>query len=167
MAKYWCLVMPYIGTQKILKYPWNQIEFTNRRDIESIFFLLKKQFNILQYGLSAVLGSLRIWLNSLTNFSLAAKMISMHSFDLVDVFLINALLYYRFTKLEHSLNLLILVPFFVSSTISFIIFWDFSMFYQNFLSPQVKRWTIISYKHGSYELLHEFHNNVRLRILEN
>ena len=26
------------------------------------------------------------------------------------------------------------------------------MFYQNFLSPQVKRWAIITYKHGMYEL---------------
>ena len=33
------------------------------------------------------------------------------------------------------------------ATISFIIFWDFSMFYQVFLSPQMKRWAIITYKH--------------------
>ena len=37
------------------------------------------------------------------------------------------------------------------STISFIIFCDFSMFYQIFLSPEVKRWAIITYKHGIYE----------------
>ena len=41
------------------------------------------------------------------------------------------------------------------STISFIIFGDFSMFYQIFLSPQVKRCVIITYKHGVYELPHE------------
>ena len=29
------------------------------------------------------------------------------------------------------------------------------MFYQIFLSPQVKRWAIITYKHGIYELPHE------------
>ena len=29
------------------------------------------------------------------------------------------------------------------------------MFYQFFLSPQVKRWVIITYKHGIYELPHE------------
>ena len=37
----------------------------------------------------------------------------------------------------------------------------------NFLSPEVKRWTIITYKHGIYELLHELSNNLRLRILGN
>ena len=29
------------------------------------------------------------------------------------------------------------------------------MFYQIFLSPQVKRWAIITYKHGTYQLPHE------------
>ena len=53
------------------------------------------------------------------------------------------------------------------TTISFIIFSDFSMFYQIFLSPQVKRWVIITYKHGIYELPHELLNNLRLRKLEN
>ena len=37
-------------------------------------------------------------------------------------------------------------------TISLKIFWDFLMFYQIFLSLQVKRWAIITYKHGMYEL---------------
>ena len=37
------------------------------------------------------------------------------------------------------------------------------MFYQIFLSPQVKRWAIITYKHGIYELPHELPNNLRLR----
>ena len=41
------------------------------------------------------------------------------------------------------------------------------MFYQIFLSPQVKRWAINTYKHGIYELPHEFPNDLRLRILEN
>ena len=41
------------------------------------------------------------------------------------------------------------------------------MFYQIFLSPKVKRWAIITYKHGIYELLHDLLNNVRLRILVN
>ena len=39
-----------------------------------------------------------------------------------------------------------------SSTISVIKFWDFSMFYQIFLSPQVKQFAIITYKHGIREL---------------
>ena len=41
------------------------------------------------------------------------------------------------------------------------------MFYQIFLSPQMKQWTIITYKHGIDELLHELPNGLRLRILEN
>ena len=44
------------------------------------------------------------------------------------------------------------LPF--STTIIFIIFCDFLKFYQIFLSPQVKRCTIISYKHRIYELPH-------------
>ena len=53
----------------------------------------------------------------------------------------------------------------LQATISFIIFWDFLMFYQIYLSPQVKRWAIISYKHGIYELSHELPNDLRLRKL--
>ena len=41
------------------------------------------------------------------------------------------------------------------------------MFYQIILSPQVKRWGIITYKHGIYELPRELPNNLRLRILGN
>ena len=37
------------------------------------------------------------------------------------------------------------------------------MFYQIFLSPQVKRWTIITCKYGTYELPHELPNDLRLR----
>ena len=36
------------------------------------------------------------------------------------------------------------------------------MFYQTFLSPQVKRWAIITYKHGIYKLLHRLPNDLRL-----
>ena len=52
-------------------------------------------------------------------------------------------------------------------TIIVIIFWDFLIFDQIFLSPQVKRSVIISNKHGIYELPHEFSNNWRLRVLGN
>ena len=41
------------------------------------------------------------------------------------------------------------------------------MDYQIFLSPQVKRDAIITYKHGIYELPHELRNDLRLRILGN
>ena len=41
------------------------------------------------------------------------------------------------------------------------------MFCQLFLSPQVKRSVIISYKYGIYKLPHELPNNLRLRILGN
>ena len=57
-------------------------------------------------------------------------------------------------KLCLNIMILCLVDTWVA-TISFIIFWDFSMFYQTFLSPPVKRWPIITYKHGMYELPHE------------
>ena len=53
----------------------------------------------------------------------------------------------------------------IVAAISFTIFWDFSMFYQIFISLQVKRWVIITYKHGIYELSHELPNDLRLRIL--
>ena len=52
-----------------------------------------------------------------------------------------------------------------ATTIIPIIFWDFLMFYQTFLSPQVKRWTIITYKHRICELPHKLPNDLRLRIL--
>ena len=41
------------------------------------------------------------------------------------------------------------------------------MFCQMFLSPQVKRCAIITYKHGIYELSHALPNGLRLRKLEN
>ena len=40
-----------------------------------------------------------------------------------------------------------------TSTINCIIFWDFLMFYQILLSPQVKQRAIITYKHGIYSCL--------------
>ena len=39
------------------------------------------------------------------------------------------------------------------------------MFYQIFLSPQVKRWAIITYKNGIYELPHELLDDLRLKDL--
>ena len=41
------------------------------------------------------------------------------------------------------------------------------MFYQILLSPQVKQWAIITYKHGIYKLPHELPNDLRRRILGN
>ena len=60
--------------------------FTKRGGIEGIFLLLKKRFNIFQYVLGAVSGLLSFLLSSLIYFSLAAKIISVHSFDLVSAF---------------------------------------------------------------------------------
>ena len=40
------------------------------------------------------------------------------------------------------------------------------MFWQIFISPQVKRSAIISYKHGIYELPQELPNNLSLKKLE-
>ena len=41
------------------------------------------------------------------------------------------------------------------------------MLYQIFLSPQVKRCAIITYKHSIYELPHELPNDIRVRMLGN
>ena len=41
------------------------------------------------------------------------------------------------------------------------------MFLQIFLSPQVKRSAIITYKHGIYKLSHELPNKLKLKILGN
>ena len=48
-----------------------------------------------------------------------------------------------------------------------MIFRGFSMFYQIFLSPQVKRWAIITYKHSIYDLPHELPNDLIFRTLGN
>ena len=48
----------------------------------------------------------------------------------------------------------------------FIIFWDFLMFHEVSLSPQVKGCAIITYKHDTYKLPHKLPNDLRLRILE-
>ena len=61
---------------------------------------------------------------------------------------------------------LLKVLFWVDS-ISFIIFGDFSIFYQIFVSQQVKRCAIITYKLGIYELPHKLPNDLSLRILGN
>ena len=47
------------------------------------------------------------------------------------------------------------------TTIIFMIFWEFLVFYQISLSPKVKRWAIITNKHGVYELPHELPNDLR------
>ena len=49
--------------------------------------------------------------------------------------------------------------------IIFILLWNFLVFYQISLSPQVKRSAIISDKYDIYELSHEFPNDLRLRKL--
>ena len=41
------------------------------------------------------------------------------------------------------------------------------MFYQIFLSPQVKRCANTTYKHGIYELRHESSNDLILMVLGN
>ena len=42
-----------------------------------------------------------------------------------------------------------------------IIFWDFLMYDQIFLSPQLKWSVIISNKNGIYELPHKFPNEIK------
>ena len=48
-----------------------------------------------------------------------------------------------------------------------LIFWDFLIFYQIFLSLQVKQGVIIKNKNRIFEFPHEFPNDSRLTILEN
>ena len=55
----------------------------------------------------------------------------------------------------------------IFQTILAIIFCDFLMFYEVFLSAQVKRIVIINNKHGIYQLPEELPNNLRLKILGN
>ena len=61
-------------------------------------------------------------------------------------------------------------PMFASGilqTITFILFWDFLMFYQIFFSPQVKRCAIVTNKYSIYDLSNELANELSLRILGN
>ena len=53
----------------------------------------------------------------------------------------------------------------IFQTITFIIFWDFLMFYQIFLSPQVKRSAVITYKNGLFELPRQLLNDLRFKRL--
>ena len=53
------------------------------------------------------------------------------------------------------------------STVMIIIFWDFLMFYQIFLQPQVKQSMIIGNKHGIYMLPHDLPNDLKLAIVGN
>ena len=48
-----------------------------------------------------------------------------------------------------------------------VIFLDFFMFDQIFLSPQVKRSVIVSNKHDIYEMADELPNDLRLPIIGN
>ena len=50
------------------------------------------------------------------------------------------------------------------ATTTFIIFWDFLIFYQIFLSPQVKRCGFFTYKLVICELIHRLSNDLKLRI---
>ena len=51
------------------------------------------------------------------------------------------------------------MPTEIFQTILAMIFWDFSMLYQTFVSPQVKRIMIISNKSGVNKFPNEFPNN--------
>ena len=56
---------------------------------------------------------------------------------------------------------------FKAPAIIFVLFWDSLIFYQVFLSLQIKQFAIITYGHAIYELPHELPNDLRLRILGN
>ena len=92
---------------------------------------------------------------------------------LLDITMYNLYIYYiyissvcNFQSMKSPVELnSLLKSFFMTPTISFIIFSDFLMFYQIFLSLQVERCAIVSYKHGIYEFPHALLNNLRLKIL--
>ena len=52
---------------------------------------------------------------------------------------------------------------FLELTTVVITFWNLQIFYQMFLSQQVKRKVIITNKNGRYELTDELSNDVRLK----
>ena len=56
---------------------------------------------------------------------------------------------------------------FLELTTVVITFWNLQMFYQMFLSQQVKRKVIITNKNGRYELTDELPNDVRLKKISN
>ena len=107
--------------------------------------------------------------------------IKLESKQFCEIFVVNSLNYWFFKRfLLINLDKIVFYPkrypdsvphlcteCYQLTTISFIIFWDFSMFDLDFLSPQVKRWAIITYNHGIYELPHESPNDLRLTILGN
>ena len=56
---------------------------------------------------------------------------------------------------------------FLELTTVVITFWNLQIFYQMFLSQQVKRKVIITNKNGRYELTDELPNDVRLKKISN
>ena len=71
--------------------------------------------------------------------------------EVFENFLRSHLNFKRQVTLRFNRNSVWQLPSQKALTISFIIFWDFLMFYQIFLSPQVKGWTIIDFKHGIWQ----------------
>ena len=55
----------------------------------------------------------------------------------------------------------------ILQTMIFLIFWDSLIFYEIFLSLQMKECAIITYKHGIYEIPHELWIDLRLSIFGN
>ena len=76
-------------------------------------------------------------------------------------FLITSTTTHKITETYLSFSMTTLCCKWNWATISFTIFWDFSMFYQIFLSVQLKLWPIITYKHGIYEFPHVLLNDLR------
>ena len=69
--------------------------------------------------------------------------------DIQQRFSLKIILVKTMTLLNENLPTKLFLQSFKRPTIIFIIFWDFLMSYQIFISPQVKRCVIISYKHGT------------------
>ena len=76
--------------------------------------------------------------------------------------------FHKLSFLHHLLYSITIKIKKIKFTIMVIIFSDFLMFDQIFLSPQVKLVSVItSNKHGIYKLPHELSNDLRHRILGN
>ena len=67
-------------------------------------------------------------------------------------------MFFFYFKMKACLQILLFMYPIDVTTVIFIIFWDFLIFYKIFLSPQVKRCAIITCEHGIYELPNDLRN---------
>ena len=76
----------------------------------------------------------------------------------IEIQILISFFFFLFNLKNEKWNVLKQISY--ETTVMVIIFWDFLMFDQIFLSLQVKRSVIISNKHDTYELPNELPNNL-------